>query len=1029
MRTGEQPSSNPPPSIPDHTLLRPIGRGAYGEVWLARNVMGALRAVKVIWRRQFESERPFDREFAGIQRFEPVSRSSGGLVHVLHVGRNEAEGYFYYVMELADAVGPRNEQGKTSPPEAAPDSPVTLDSYSPRTLRSDLKQLIRLPTADCVRLALDVVSGLSQLHRHGLVHRDVKPGNIIYVHGRAKLADLGLVSAGGEGRTFVGTEGYIPPEGPGSASADIYALGIVLYEASTGYSPERFPDLPPEWLADDAADEPLEFHEIILKACEGQRERRYQSAEAMQADLALLQSGQSLRRVRALERRYTRLRLAGIVGTFLLACAILAVFFANYRARVAAENRAKETRLREEAQDSLARAEAAEHETEQQLYTALLEQARATVRSGELGQRVKALAAVRRAAAISNSVELRREVLAALSLPDLRFERRWPLATNVIGLQLDPAFERLAVSQGKGAVEIRAAADNRLLASLPASTNLPAYLLSWSADGRFLSVKRDRDTTGRRAILEVWNVEQARRVLLVPNSSFGALAFHPHQPQILAVRSGAVAIWDLESGRELKQFPFSSDTVHSVAFSPDGERFAALQAFPTRNTVTVHSAVSGEVMFSREFAEWVNELAWCADGQGLALADRDGRVQILDLPTGELHLLGRHTSQAVALALHPDGRYLISGGWDRTLICWDLRTRQRAFSIELDSYHLQFSADGRRCSTAVRSRASSSTELFDELKLHAFESAIAHREFREDLGGQLRSAAFSPDSRWLAASATRRCGVWDLAEGETGALDDDAYNTQLCFTRDGRELFGSRTEEGKNDCFRWQLAPATNRAMPPKLTRLPLGKPEGFTSLGVHSNSIVFTGSKGSQMRELAELENGSDYPWARTSQGYNGISPDGRWLAIRRTFGDTLYVHRLPDLKAVTTLKSSLFIGEFLFSPLGDEIVTCSTASRTAIFWRIGTWERIRSITNVMRVRYTPDARALWLAKDWRTAGLHDARTLELFLPLPTGMHPLAVSPDGRYLAVSVDLRRLQVWDLVEVRSHLAELGLDWRE
>jgi hypothetical protein len=48
-----------PPVIPDHTLRRPIGRGAYGEVWLARNVMGAPRAVKIVWRRQFESDRPY----------------------------------------------------------------------------------------------------------------------------------------------------------------------------------------------------------------------------------------------------------------------------------------------------------------------------------------------------------------------------------------------------------------------------------------------------------------------------------------------------------------------------------------------------------------------------------------------------------------------------------------------------------------------------------------------------------------------------------------------------------------------------------------------------------------------------------------------------------------------------------------------------------------------------------------------------------------------------------------------------------
>src|SRR5262249_25159789 len=151
------------------------------------------------------------------QRYEPVSRSSGGLVNVLHVGRNEAEGYFYYVMELADDSGqnpkseirnPKETQIPKSEQEIAGAIAVVplevglpsdlgfrvSDFYAPRTLRSDLKRLSRLPTAACLRLALDVTSGLAQLHRHGLVHRDVKPGNIIYANGRAKLADIGLVS-------------------------------------------------------------------------------------------------------------------------------------------------------------------------------------------------------------------------------------------------------------------------------------------------------------------------------------------------------------------------------------------------------------------------------------------------------------------------------------------------------------------------------------------------------------------------------------------------------------------------------------------------------------------------------------------------------------------------------------------------------------------------------------------------------------------------------------------------------------------
>ena len=74
-------------------------------MWLARNALGTWRAVKIVYRAAFDHDRPYEREFEGIRRFEPVSRTHPSQLNILHVGRNDAAGYFYYVMELADDVG------------------------------------------------------------------------------------------------------------------------------------------------------------------------------------------------------------------------------------------------------------------------------------------------------------------------------------------------------------------------------------------------------------------------------------------------------------------------------------------------------------------------------------------------------------------------------------------------------------------------------------------------------------------------------------------------------------------------------------------------------------------------------------------------------------------------------------------------------------------------------------------------------------------------------------------------------------
>ena len=90
-----QKKIRPDPLIPDHDVLRKIGGGAYGEVWLARGVTGAMRAVKIVYREDFSDERTFEREFEGILRFEPISRDHLGFVNILHVGRSNDHTEFY----------------------------------------------------------------------------------------------------------------------------------------------------------------------------------------------------------------------------------------------------------------------------------------------------------------------------------------------------------------------------------------------------------------------------------------------------------------------------------------------------------------------------------------------------------------------------------------------------------------------------------------------------------------------------------------------------------------------------------------------------------------------------------------------------------------------------------------------------------------------------------------------------------------------------------------------------------------------
>jgi WD40 repeat protein len=158
----------------------------------------------------------------------------------------------------------------------------------------------------------------------------------------------------------------------------------------------------------------------------------------------------------------------------------------------------------------------------------------------------------------------------------------------------------------------------------------------------------------------------------------------------------------------------------------------------------------------------------------------------MDAATGETRVLGQHKAEAVSAVFSPGGAHLITGGWERELICWDVTEMRRAFTIGLESYHLRFRSDGRECAVLTPSG----------VQLHAFEQPVAQREFAEDLGTRLRHATFSPDGRWLAASADKALGVWELARVGPGTVTEEGAGAS-CFLHPRRTGIVRQSEQGR----------------------------------------------------------------------------------------------------------------------------------------------------------------------------------------------------------------------------------------
>ncbi len=259
-------------NIPDYDLIKLIGEGGFGQIWMARDALGLYRAIKIIRYDDSKSPESYEAEQNGIRHYAPYSRKYDGLIDIHHVGIRPDEGFYYYVMDLADDLYRDDHQ-----PEV----------YQPKSLRAYLDACPnhRLSPGEVLQIGIEAAEGLDYLHSEDLVHRDVKPDNFICVNGKWKLADIGFVTARG-GKTYVGSLGYIAPEGPGNPSADIHSLGKILYEMLAGKEVCDFPECP-SWCFEltEEADLFRILNVIILKAADPIAKNRHQSARELLDDI------------------------------------------------------------------------------------------------------------------------------------------------------------------------------------------------------------------------------------------------------------------------------------------------------------------------------------------------------------------------------------------------------------------------------------------------------------------------------------------------------------------------------------------------------------------------------------------------------------------------------------------------------------------------------------------------------------------------------------------------------------------------